>query len=221
MNNRFKIKFKKGTFMKLTLALLSIVLASQAPTYAQESTPSTTPFTYGFQANLNSSSYSTQPSTPVNRKLGLSLGGQVELRLSDLFFFQPELRYSQKGYSMELNGITVDARVGYLELPLLLKLKAPSGPSTKAYFVVGPNFGIKVGSSGSITINNTTTQADLNVKSTDIAFDLGAGVEIPFSSDTSGFIGARYSLGLTNVTQDNTDWKSQVIQAQLGIHFLP
>ena len=102
------------------------------------------------KVNVSSSEAGTPKST-----IGFTLGAGVNFPINDIFSFQPELVFMQKGFavkeefSFSFGGMTesldLDAKVivNYLEVPVLMK--ATFGTNTKFHFIAGPSIGVGLG----------------------------------------------------------------------------
>ncbi|MDO6433483.1 porin family protein [Flavitalea sp. BT771] len=136
------------------------------------------------------------PNTTVHGGVFLSLP------LGKKWVFQPELVYSSQGATARpekdyLVSATEDYRLGYLNLPLLIKYKLPVG-----FFVeTGPQVGFLLSAKTNETMVGDVNTVRYNIKnqlkSTDLSWTLGAGYCSPFNV---GF-DVRYNLGLSNINQ--------------------
>jgi hypothetical protein len=155
---------------------------------------------------------------------GLTGGVAVNITLSRIFSFQPELLYIQKGYTTNTVQDTIyktsySRKISYMEMPLLvkasynigkLKLHAIAGPSLA--FALGGNYkdqseylGKTTSGSGTIYFkswpagyngnNQYYTAADHN--RVDIGLQFGGGVGYELGPGTI-ILDARYGIGLIN-----------------------
>ncbi len=80
-------------------------------------------------------------------KAGYHLGAWVDISFSDHFSFQPEIMYTQRGYSGSLIGAEIHPEdrylvtYNYVDVPLLMKFKTGFGLN----FLVGPTASLLVG----------------------------------------------------------------------------
>ncbi|HTK83278.1 MAG TPA: porin family protein [Bacteroidota bacterium] len=173
----------------------------------------------------------------TSTRTGLTLGGIVELSISDLWRIQIEPRYIQKG--MKVPGIvvtigqspepvgTIDAidRLDYFEIPL--QLKAISTPADIRFFgYLGPSVGFlltaKETAEGYPTPGYTDTTRDITsfFNNIDFSLDAGGGAEFRISPDVSLYADARYSHGLVNISDsDIITTKSYGFQMHIGALF--
>lgn len=166
---------------------------------------------------------STESADP---KLGLKIGGIVDIGLTRSFSIQPGLFLSQKGYRLDANDINGIVRnradasrrvtFNYLEMPLNFMFKF--GHPRHARFIVGGGgylaygvsgkvkYGPYAGSSGTTTEdidfgNNERTDDYRNV---DVGGQVFAGVLMPFG----GYLRGQLQGGLANIDpQNNSDYR--------------
>jgi opacity protein-like surface antigen len=154
---------------------------------------------------------------------------------------QPELLYSQKGFSAEGNIVNVinfegDYRLNYLELPLLVKVGFGSDALT-AYLNAGPSvsylLGGRINGRGNIlgigllgtnynekirfTENPSLTNLnDLDANRIDFGLSFGGGIGYNIAANSSIFVDVRYNLGLSEFDR-NQDAKNRVIALTAGV----
>jgi hypothetical protein len=106
--------------------------------------------------------------------------------LSDGLYFEPQLRFNQRGGG--------DNSLNYLQLPLYLKYKFVEAGAFVPVVFVGPNVGYRVGSS------LDDAQDDL-YKNFDLSADLGVGGEFAVAEGMNLGVSVAYSLGLLNIVE--------------------
>lgn len=155
---------------------------------------------------------------------GISLSVPVELKLAPYVYFQPELNYVQKGFTFTgANDTRFSIKFSYLEVPLLLKLKAES-ESVKPFILGGLALSQRVSSTYKIETKTTTREGDVNDENF-VMFStsaiVGAGAELNISSNASFVVEARYNRGLTNQVSnkvpEGNSVKFHAIQAMAGM----
>jgi hypothetical protein len=178
----------------------------------------------GIQGGMAGTTYSKNPDVGGSSRVGFIVGFELEYRVSPTFFLQQELRVVQKGFSYDLksgNSVTnYDARIAYLEVPLLAKVKLLPDAVIQPFFFAGPNLGVNIGSnvdvsSGGVPVTGPALQVLFHTL--DFAIDSGVGAEYHFARRMAGFFELRASIGLVNVSElAGTDWKSRSYQAIFG-----
>lgn len=171
-------------------------------------------FEAGLKAGVNVSNFMGGDFGEIKNKalLGLHAGGFLRFHLGSSFALQPELIFSNQGAQLEEGSETYDARIAYVNIPLMLQWHGGSG----FYAEAGPQLGFKV----SEEIDNQSVE-DF-AKSTDIALGLGLGYQTK-----SGFgLGARYNIGVSKVGDFDPgdidpDFTNGVLQVSIFYSFMP
>jgi hypothetical protein len=150
--------------------------------------------------------------TEESSLVGLVAGAFARFRPGK-FGLQTELAYVRKGASVDAAGETLDIKLGYLEIPLLLV--APIGGQlngASGFVYGGPAVALEMGCKG--TISDTGISADFDCD--DQAFDLfdrakvdvGAtlGAGLRFAMGGGALIAdARYTYGFVNLNKESGD----------------
>lgn len=176
--------------------ILTVALFASITTYAQK-------FEIGAKAGLNVSNF-TGSNIETESLVGYHFGGFISFFLGNKFAITPELLYSSQGAKFESGSQTINQKVSYINIPVLLKYRTIGG----FYLEAGPQIGFKTGGS-SATLDSLT-------KSTDVSIAAGIG----FHSKIGLGIGARYTAGLSTVSElpatgVNPDYKNGVFQLSL------
>jgi len=141
-------------------------------------------------------------------KLGFAAGVYAEFPLTNIFSFQPELMFVQKGgsedgdffddddfFNDDINGGTQKLTLNYLDVPLLGRANIPLQADFTPYVVVGPSIGYLL----SASINDVDDDdIDELFKSLNFGFIIGAGVEFG-----NLVVDLRYDIGLSNILDDS------------------
>jgi hypothetical protein len=174
--------------------------------------------------------------TETSAKLGLKIGGVVDIPLSQHFFFQPGAFFSMKGgqntYSFNLLGQTSktvsSTNLSYIEIPLNLGAKVNVGDFGSVFATVGPYVAYAVGGSNKVEtfLNDNSqgsTKSDIKfgsenteTKPLDYGVNVSAGYKFPF-----GLYGRlQYGMGLGNLSNaNNTTTKNNVFGVSVGLTF--
>ena len=165
----------------------------------------------GLQGGVNFANVSAPTNISTSSVTGLMIGMNVEMRLTDDIAIQPELMYVQRGIKYtDISGAAVTAHYDALEIPVLLKIKFLEG--VRPYVFAGPVAIVNI--SRGISVGSGSTTVSFNPRSTDFAFDFGAGVEFGFV-----FVNLRYSLGISDLNENSASWHSRGIQLLAGVEF--
>ena len=150
---------------------------------------------WGIRAGANFSDVNVD-GWETDSKTGLYVGVYKEIPLvGGLLFIQPELQYSQEGFSTSIG----DAKLDYLTVPVLAKIYVVKLLS----FETGPQFGFLV---------NDNDFGDSNSFIPSWAF--GTSLNLPLGLS----INARYISGLDD-TYDGLSGKNQVFQVGAAFQF--
>ena len=153
--------------------------------------------------------------------MGLTGGLGINFSLTDDNFLsiQPEILYSQKGFSSSATGLIRyegDYRLNYLEIPLLVKINF-GGEKVKLYVNAGPSIGYllsgRVKGQGSflglagasldesIEFTDSPTPLDiteLDANRIEAGLNFGGGLGYAILGNTALFVDLRYNMGLTD-----------------------
>ncbi len=158
-------------------------------------------------------------------KPGVHAGLTLDIPLVDRLSFAPELMYSQKGYKTNgssLLGGDYDYSVTshFVEVPILLKIKAASGFNIH----LGPQISFLTSTTesfktGSDEYRKERKEENDKLKKSILGGVIGAG----FNIGTKTSLVARYALDFQKNNEDGTSevplYKNQVIQLGLGFNF--
>jgi hypothetical protein len=180
--------------LKILLLSAFIVLASNAVS-AQA---------FGVRAGANISDISGSGFN-TDAKTGLYVGVYKEIPLvKGLLFVQPEVQYSQEGFSTK----TEDVKIDYITVPILAKVYAVKMLS----FETGPQFGFAISDNlkDNIAFKAFGTKTETFVPS----WAFGMSLNLPLGLSING----RYISSL-NEALNNVDGKSQVFQIGAAFQF--
>jgi hypothetical protein len=148
----------------------------------------------------------------TDMRIGFHVGGYVNVAFSDALSLQPELLFNSVGfkqtYSTGIDDVDVSSNLNYISIPV--SLMYAFGPVNVH---AGPQIGFLMSAKTKSDVDELDGE-DIkdNLKSTDLGFNVGAGVAFGKLNVT-----ARYTIGLSNVSDnDDIDVKNGVIQVSLG-----
>ena len=156
----------------------------------------------------NANGGTVQGDATVSYGYGIMLG----LNFSKNVGIQAELNYENISQKYKDQNLDREVKINYINIPLLLSLNTNKTSCINLNVVLGPQFGINVGSSvtGSTTNNTSDLHAVIAVKQGDVGFAYGAGLDIALNSARSLHLnlGFRGVYGLVNIDgtpkDDNT-----------------
>lgn len=153
---------------------------------------------------------STGRALGMSEKLAPGAGVFLALHLNRVFALQPEVLYLPKGGEWDALGASVDVKLSYVEVPLLLRAALPlEGWKVQPVLFAGPAVAFRAScevsgqASGiSATLSCSSTAGLLEFRSADAGIVLGAGLEVPLGKVRASFE-ARVDLGLANIASGN------------------
>ena len=179
--------------------------------------------TFGLKAGLNTSFFSGDDADGLDAKLGAVGGATVRFDVNPGFGVGVEALYSQKGarYEDPLDADFDESyHFDYVEIPAYVRLAVPIGEYLEGGVSLGGYVGIPVRTGGNDIDGDFDLEANTDYGAL-IGVDVGSG---PY------YVDARYSLGLAQVTDDDTlildlpagvapDLKNQTISLTFGVRF--
>ena len=170
---------------------------------------------FGVKAGVNLASITGDNTNGIKNTVGASVGVMADISFSDLISFHPELLFSQKGAKQEDSGFKVDTRLNYIDLPLLLRVKADG-----LFFEAGPQVGFLASHKTEATYNGSTIGSSSStdgIRKVDVGYIAGVGYQLPQGLE----LGLRYNGGISDLSDPSGSSKSRnsVFQFQVGYLF--
>ena len=167
-----------------------------------------------------------------NPVFGLQLGMFYTLKLSDEFYLQPELYFTQRGYQFDqtpLYNTNYSLRINYLELPILFEYRLPFDWSFNPVITAGPFTALKLSSDKNIRTEDEEISGDLSsVDDMDYGLVFALGAELPAFNGQLIF-DLRVNWGLANIMRQPDEYinlsddpgtvKTRVITLMTGYRF--
>lgn len=163
-------------------------------------------------------------------KTGISIGGYVNIPVTDKISFEPGLQYAQKGYIMQGDlkvdalkflGVNASAKVEahYIDIPLVLKAELAKGLSIYAgpqvSYLVKNNLHLNAGILGISLYNDR-----LDITDNFNRVDMGLAGGIGYKFDNGFNIKAGYDYGLSKLDKnDNFKAYNRVAKISVGFSF--
>jgi len=164
----------------------------------------------GIKGGINWANLTGEDTENTDTATLYTVGGFAVLNLSSKTKLRPEVLYTKKGYDANFLGMSFDARLTYLEIPILFQHNLPSrNRDNVANVFIGPALGFLLSAKAAgIDVKNQT-------ESTEVSLHFGGGTTInrKFTMDV------RYSLGLTSIAHGTSDVKTTGIMATMGYLF--
>lgn len=171
----------------------------------------------GVKAGINSStiSFSDDDDLDPMSASGFVGGLFAQIGLGDMFAIQPEGLFSSKGFKADIDDEGAQLRVNYIEIPVLLMARFGEAGGVRPNVFVGPVLSFEskceLEATGSVAFKSDCADVPdepIETKSTDFGATFGAGIVVPVGG-FSLVADARYTLGLTDLTDDDDSAKNR------------
>jgi len=166
---------------------------------------------FGIKAGANLASVTNNDNEGKKNLIGFAAGLMADFSFSDLISLHPEVLFSQKGVKYTGGGSTAQVRINYVDVPLLLRVKADG-----LFFEAGPQVGFLA--SEKFEVNNTTISTSTDgTRKVDVGYIAGVGYQLPQGLE----LGVRYNGGISDLSDPSAGEKTRnsVFQFQLGYLF--
>jgi len=146
---------------------------------------------FGIKGGLNITSFAGGDYWDAKSLVGYQIGGFAEIKIIDRLSIQPEVLFSAQGARIDVGNSDSDIKLNYINVPVLAKFYITKQFTAEA----GPQLGFLV------SAKNEGDDVKDNFKSVDTGFNFGVGYN--FTDNFS--VGARYTVGLANILDNNVD----------------
>ena len=154
---------------------------------------------FGIKAgmNISNANFKFDITNDNSNKIAYNAGVLIEIPLSKLFIFRPELIYSKKGFSFPPSGNSGGGNLNYhyINMPILLGIK----PIKQLSILLGPEFGAL------LNANSRFDKTNHNVSDNFQKLDLGISAGLCYSIKSNFAIEMRYTRGF-NLLLKPTAW---------------
>ena len=183
---------------KLTasIATLALLLGLALPMTSQAQSP----IDLGVRGGVTQATFYGDDVASNDFRPGFTGGVFLNYQVNDVFSVQPEVLYSRRGAKNHFSETTspdledVRVRQDVIEIPVLLKLSAPTAPVTPRLYV-GPALGF--------VTNSEVDGVDADDSFTDVDFSGVVGGEIAYALNKGPLseiaVDGRYNLGFTSL----------------------
>jgi hypothetical protein len=162
-------------------------------------------------------------------RLGFNAGLYGEFALHPIITLQPEVLFTQKGETIDFEGLvdaSVDIELSYVEIPVLANVYWPVESATRPYVYAGPFVGFNLDANTDnlldLGIGNFTSETDLekDANTVESGVVVGAGLARIMENNSLSF-DIRWTQGLTKVFDNDSfdEAYTGTLAAQVGIGF--
>jgi hypothetical protein len=175
---------------------------------------------FGILGGVNIFTFGGSDASGAKSRTSFFGGASLTVPLGSQVYVQPEVLYSGEGGTFDSAGTTVEIKLAYLRVPVLLGVNLTPSARTGFRVFVGPAVGLKLScdvavTSGGVTLSGSCASG--SVKSVDVGATGGAGLTLHMPRFNIN-LDARYTLGLTKILSD-TDVKNQGFSIGAGLSF--
>ena len=154
----------------------------------------------------------------VNKEplLGKAFGVALDWRINDVFMFQPELQYSQKGYQYD-PYVAIKLKLTYIEVPLLFRASTPMLENgMRLYALAGPSVAMRRSCDASVgSASGKCNELSQGAKTMETGLLLGFGLDFKIHASTLT-TSLRYNRGLSDIQRTDGQAKSRALSLLLG-----
>lgn len=167
----------------------------------------------------------------MDPKYTFYIGGMAEYKINDNFGFQAEVLYSPLGAKEKIDGINAGimfvgeqtkVNLGTLLVPISAKYFISEGFSIAA----GANFGVILSAKQKTVIGSDFADMEIEGDSGEVdikneikKLNIAPFVGVEYMFENGFFIDGRYSLGVSNLSNDGSGGKVTNSFAQIGVGF--
>ncbi|GAA3737582.1 MULTISPECIES: porin family protein [Flavobacterium] len=146
---------------------------------------------FGVKGGLNITTFAGGNYWDASSLVGFQVGGFAEIKVIERLAIQPEVLFSTQGAKLKFAGDKYDTKLNYINVPVLAKFYITKQFTAEA----GPQIGFLV------SAKSDGEDVKDGFKSVDTGFNFGLGYN--FTDNFS--VGARYTVGLSNIADNNAD----------------
>ncbi|HVT38386.1 MAG TPA: porin family protein [Gemmatimonadaceae bacterium] len=147
---------------------------------------------------------------------GKGFGVALDWRLNNVFTFQPELQYTEKGYQYD-PYVPIKLKLTYIEVPLLLRASTEMADNgMRLYALAGPTLAMRRSCDASVgSASGKCNTLSQGMTTMDSGLLLGFGLDFRIRSSTLT-TSLRYDRGLSDIQKTDGQAKSRAFSLLLG-----
>lgn len=180
----------------------------------------------GVMGGVNLAKFSVEDpdDADLSNRVGLLAGLSYARPRPGSFGFEMDLLFSAKGAKSVDGSDELTFKLNYLEVPVLLRYDFATTGGVRPHLAAGPSLALRTGcsaegSSGgvsaSVDCDALEEELDVKFKSVDVGATVGGGLDFAVGRNTFT-VGARYTLGLVSIVEDETS-KNRALSLFAGI----
>lgn len=201
---------------------IAVVLAVALAAFDVGDAAAQRPVRFGIIGGANVSGAWGDDAEDFDTKTGFDVGALVQIPLGVVATLQPEVHYTQKGYSRGVVGGENEVSRDYIQVPVLLRAGVPLAEGFDVDLQFGPSFGFLLSCDSETQTGGATTNIDCKESSQNLDWGIIAGGSFSWAAGAGDvLLDVRYDLGLTEVSdlEGAQDIKNTNFQFLLGYAF--
>ncbi|NNM07310.1 MAG: PorT family protein [Gemmatimonadetes bacterium] len=211
---------KQASFLSMAIAFL-LLLCPPVRLGAQAS--------LGFRAGINVATFGGGPiDTSYEYREGVNIGAYLDLSVSEKVGLQIGVGYGEKGADLtaetELGTLDWKNPIGYLEIPILLRVDLATGSRVSPQVMFGPTISLKTSCKWETEVSGSPLKLDCDGAGFDYrTMDFGAmgglSVKVALSDGIALVGGSLYTIGLRSIGEGGDSVKNRAFSITLGLAF--
>ncbi len=176
---------------------------------------------FGGHLGLEFAFANSTPKKDGSTRQGFGFGVSVERPLAGNWYFQPEVRYVQRGvnttlYELDQFGVDVTGtiKLDSLQVPILFRYKM-GDTAFRFFFFVGPAFSLSLTRKIFIALGEFSLSN--RFRFFDIAMQAGGGLEFLIGRNLWVTMGLRYSHGIPDLDRKTSTFRTREIELSAGV----
>jgi hypothetical protein len=186
--------------------------------------------TLGVRAGISLATFGGGPiGTSYEYREGLNIGAYLDLSLSERLGLQIGAGYAQKGADLtaetELGTLDWENPIGYLEIPILLRVEVAPGSRVSPQILFGPALSMTTSCEWKTEISGNPLRINCDdpgfeIRSVDFGAMGGVSLKVALSERIALVGDSFFAFGLRSVGEGGDSVKNRAFSLSLGLAFL-
>ena len=180
------------------------------------------PMRFGIIGGANITGAWGDDADDTDTQTGFDVGGLAQIPVGEMVTIQPEVHYTQKGFSRGLVTGEEERSLDYIQVPVLLRAGVPLAEGFDVDLQFGPSFGFLMSCESRTETAGTTTTIDCDDSTRGFDWGIIGGGSFSWAAGPGDFLfDIRYDLGMTEVgdAEGAPDIRNTSFQFLLGYAF--
>jgi len=172
---------------------------------------------FGVKGGVNSARAELEQFEDEKDRLGFNAGAIFELGTNRPLSLSFEPTYVVKGTEFDIGETLAEARLNYLEFPVLARLNLDLSPNFRLFGMAGPNVAVNLDAD----FDEETLLTKDDVEPVDVLLDVGGGAGLGIAPALSLIGEVRYSHGFMDILEEDTEpvqeWNVRDLKVSAGL----